>query len=100
MRNTGEASKQRIRDVARHELIGLEVVVTSRHAGWDQLEGRVVDETKNTLVVERTSPGPSGEIVVPKKGQTFAFRDAGVTVIVQGGDITFPPEDRIKRFNR
>jgi ribonuclease P protein subunit POP4 len=111
-------------DVARSELIGLRVTVASRHPGWDGLEGLVVDETKHTLVVERTS---RSEAVVPKSGQRFSFlvgnegfvvrdgvgRHAGsttgvvdpgaqrragsATVVVDGDEIMFRPEDRTKK---
>lgn len=97
-------------DVARHELIGLEVRIESRHAGFDGLQGTVVDETKHTILVERTS-GP--EIVVPKSGQRFVFRVGNerfvvnsdgqrvsvgpTTSVVDGDDIKFRPEDRTKK---
>lgn len=58
--------------------------------------GRVVDETKHTFVVERTSAGP--EVVVPKKGQTFVFRVGTERASVRGEDITFQPEDRTKKI--
>lgn len=97
-------------DVARHELIGLLVTVRSAHAGWDGLEGTVVDETKHTLLVERTS-GPVGgeepptdrtprfgrEAVVPKSGNRFIFRVGNERFVVNGDDIKFRPEDRTKK---
>jgi ribonuclease P protein subunit POP4 len=94
MRNSGEG-QDRSRNVARHELIGLEVEVRSAHAGWDGLTGRVVDETKHTLVVERAS---GSEATVPKQGQSFVFRVGDGVVVVQGDDIRFQPEDRTKKF--
>lgn len=81
-------------DVARLELIGLWVRVESRHAGLDGTEGRVVDETKHTFLVER----PSGsEIRVPKPGARFAFRVGDECFVVRGNDIMFRPEDRTKK---
>lgn len=81
-------------DVARHELIGLFVTVESRHAGWNGLEGTVVDETKHTFLVERTS-GP--QATVPKPGQRFVFRVGNERFVVNGADIQFRPEDRTKK---
>ena len=96
-------------NVARHELIGLLVTVESPSATMDGLEGTVVDETKHTFLVERTS-GPT--ILVPKSGQRFVFRvgnerfvasrDAtsrvdSATVVVDGDSIQFRPEDRTKK---
>ncbi len=81
-------------DVARHELIGLLVTVESRHAGWNGLEGSVVDETKHTFLVER----PSGsEVVVPKAGQRFVFRVGNERFVVLGDELQFRPEDRTKK---
>lgn len=94
MRNSGDRDKI-AENVARHELIGLEVEVRSAHAGWNGLRGRVVDETKHTLVVEVAS-GPR-EVTIPKRGQSFAFRVGDAAVVVQGDDIAFQPEDRPKK---
>ncbi|MGM0371899.1 MAG: ribonuclease P protein component 1 [Halobacteriota archaeon] len=53
-----------------HELIGLRVrVATSTDPTRVGIEGRVVDETKHTLLIERDS----GEVRVPKAGTTFEF---------------------------
>lgn len=95
MRNSGEGKKLS-RDVARHELIGLEVEVLSAHAGWNGLKGRIVDETKHTFVVERAPRG--SEAVIPKPGNRFVFLVGTERVIVQGDEITFQPEDRIKKI--
>jgi RNase P/RNase MRP subunit p29 len=82
------------RDVARRELIGLPVTVESAHAGWNGLEGRVVDETKHTFLVER----PLGsETTVPKAGQRFVFRVGNERFVVLGDEIMFRPEDRTKK---
>lgn len=81
-------------DVARHELIGLFVTVESAHAGWNGLEGTVVDETKHTILVERAS---GSEILVPKRGQRFVFRVGNERFVVNGSDIEFRPEDRTKK---
>jgi len=86
--------KKEDRDVARHELIGLSVSIGSRHAGFEGVFGTVVDETKNTLLVERTS-GP--ETAVPKKGNRFVFRVGNERFVVSGEDIQFRPEDRTKK---
>ena len=82
--------------VARGELIGLDVkVVGSKHPPYLTLEGRVVDETKNTFVVDTRD----GLRVVPKKGQRFEFslRD-GSHAIIPGELVTWAPEERIKRI--
>lgn len=84
-----------VRDVAKRELIGLDVtVVASGDPGLVGLEGRVADESRNTFLVER----PDGrEARVPKRGQSFAFVFPEGTAVVQGEALGFAPEDRIKK---
>ena len=76
----------------KHELIGLAVVVRrSTDPSLVGLRGRVVDETRNTFIVETAK----GEKRVQKKGAEFAFGAEGVRVL--GDEILFRPEDRIKK---
>ena len=75
------------KDVARHELIGLDVVVNGGPSGV------VIDETKNTFLVEAAS-GPKR---VPKAGRRFLFRVGNTEAVVNGNDIMFQPEDRTKK---
>lgn len=84
------------RNVAKGELIGLRVRVSaSNDPGLKGLEGLVVDETRNTLCVERAD---GREIVVPKAGQTFAFSTARGTFELPGSAIAYSPEDRTKKI--
>lgn len=75
-------------DVARLELIGLFVSVDDGGP-----KGLVIDETKHTFLVET----PSGVKRIPKPGRRFVFRVEGVDVAIDGNDIAFQPEDRIKK---
>ena len=76
----------------KHELIGLSVIVReATDPTLVGLRGRVVDETRNTLLVETAK----GEKRVPKKGAEFAFGSEGVPI--RGDDLLFRPEERIKR---
>ena len=80
--------------VIAHELIGLDVkIVESTNRYMEGIEGKVVDETQNTLVIE----GEKGLKRVPKKGNVFIFKFAGHNVRVRGDLIAFRPEERIKR---
>lgn len=88
------SSKKRDADVARHELIGLEVEVRSAHAGWSGLSGKVVDETKHTFLVETAS---GSQLLVPKGGQEFVFRVGESRFAIRGDEIRFRPEDRTKK---
>ena len=80
-------------DIARHELIGLFVTVGSANADWDGLEGTVVDETKNTFLVEQNDR----VLRVPKPGNRFVFRVGNERFVVNGDRIKFRPEDRTKK---
>ncbi len=90
-----------IRDVplAKHELIGLGIRVRQGRGAepsspYRDVTGIVVDETRNTLVVETAS----GDRVVPKIGQCFVFTlPDGREVDLEGARIAFNPEDRIKK---
>lgn len=81
--------------LARGELIGLAVrVVRSEDPSLEGLEGRVVDETLNTLVVER----PEGrEVRVAKAPCVFLFETEDGPVELEGVRIRFRPEDRTKK---
>jgi ribonuclease P protein subunit POP4 len=77
----------------KHELIGLRVVVSGApDPSLVGLRGVVTDETRNTLTVETAK----GEKQVPKHGASFTFEVQG-GVRVEGDDLLFRPEDRIKR---
>jgi len=76
------------------ELIGLHVrVEKSSDKGREAIEGRVVDETRNTLVVETAH----GDKTVPKAECTFSFDYKGVWTEVDGRLLVARPEDRIKK---
>ncbi|MGQ0797322.1 MAG: ribonuclease P protein component 1 [Methanobacteriota archaeon] len=80
-------------NVRKHELIGLRVrIVRATDPGFAGLEGRVVDETRNMLVVDVAGK----EKMVPKQGSRFRFEVQGGTE-VEGDEIRFRPEDRIKK---
>ncbi|RJS88886.1 ribonuclease P protein subunit [Candidatus Bathyarchaeota archaeon] len=83
------------RNLLRHELIGLEAeVVGSTNPCSRGIRGRVVDETRNTLVIE---DGGRDKVVV-KETSTFRFTlPSGVVVEVEGKYLVGRPEDRVKR---
>jgi ribonuclease P protein subunit POP4 len=76
----------------KHELIGLSIVIRrATDPSLVGLRGRVVDETRNTILVETAK----GEKRVAKKGAEFAFGSDEVRL--EGDDLLFRPEDRIKK---
>lgn len=83
-------------NIARHELVGLEVKVThGLHGDLEGIKGKVVNETKNTLTID---DGEGNEKIIPKGSATFQFKlPEGITVEIDGKIIISRPEDRIKK---
>jgi len=80
----------------RHEFIGLEAkVVRSTHSGYIGISGKIIDETKKTLIIH----GKDGKKrVVPKEAAVFHFKlQDGTVVEVDGKVIVGRPEERLKR---
>jgi len=83
-----------VRNLIRHELIGLAVeVLDSSNEFQVGIKGTVVDETKNLLTIETRN----GLKKIQKKGAKFIFKiPSGKKVKVDGIKITKRPEERIK----
>jgi len=73
------------------ELIGEEIVVTeAKNPLNNGVEGKVIDETKATIKVEK-----QGKIITLLKNEiTFKIKSTGEEI--QGATITRKPEDRLK----
>ncbi len=85
--------------LARHELIGLQMQVEmSCNPGITGLSGQIVDETRNTFLLE------AGHKVlrIPKMNMSFIFTlPDGQRVRVAGSVLVSQPENRIsKRMQR
>ncbi|MBA5941785.1 MAG: ribonuclease P protein subunit [Methanophagales archaeon] len=83
-------------NLLQHELIGLRItVVESSNRNLQGLEGTVVDETRNMLVIEDERKNLKK---IPKAGNRFIFGlGGGVRASVKGTQIVSRPEDRIKK---
>lgn len=78
----------------RHELIGLHAeVADATDPGRTGVAGRVIDETRNTLVIETDD----GDTQVPKAECEFVFRVEDLKVRVDGNLLTGRPEERISK---
>ena len=77
-------------DRMRGELIGRYVKVRSKGCS---VSGTVVDETKNTFIIESAGTAK----MVPKRGNEFEFTYNGEQITVRGSEIQHRPEDRIKK---
>lgn len=85
--------------LARHELIGLEVLVeTSSNPGQIGLKAQVVDETRNTFLLETKAK----VLRLAKKNTNLIFTlPDGQNVRVYGSILISQPENRIsKRMQR
>ena len=82
------------KNIRKHELIGLEVVVKkSKNQTQEDIAGTVIDETQNTLKIE----SKDGEKTVPKKDSVFIFKLESGPVQVSGEEILARPEERIRK---
>jgi ribonuclease P protein subunit POP4 len=86
------------RNVLRHELIGLDVLVSGAanplHRG---LYGHIIDETKNLLVIETTR----GIKRIPKMHSTFRIVLPGRELVeIDGSVMVLAPEKRINLHDK
>lgn len=88
------------KNLARHELIGLQVeVVSSSNKSHVGAKGTVTDETRQTLTIEtEKGRGKKAERNFAKDQCTFRFTlPSGQKVKVDGRLLVARPEDRIKK---
>ncbi len=83
------------KNILRHEFIGLRCeIVDSRNKSQIGIKGKIVDETRNTFLLET----PRGLKRIEKKGRVFRlWLEDGSVVDVNGSYILSRPEDRIKK---
>jgi ribonuclease P protein subunit POP4 len=85
-------------NVIRHELIGLDVLVSGAvnplHRG---LTGRIIDETKNLLSIETSN----GVKRIPKMDSRFQLHLPGSELVeIDGSVMALAPEKRINLHDR
>jgi ribonuclease P protein subunit POP4 len=81
-------------NIIRHELIGLDVkVVDDSNPHHISISGRVIDETRNTLVIRQRGEAKR----IAKRNALFLFRLPVGDVEVKGAALVGRPEDRVKR---
>ena len=82
-------------NLVRHELIGLKVrVVKSLNKKNIGISGKVVDETRNIIVIEKTK---GQEVRLAKKHNVFVFSLGKKKVRIDGEILVGRPEDRIRK---
>ena len=83
------------KNLVHHEFIGLNVNIISQNDKSLSFEGTIIDETKNTIIIEQFD---KDEKVIPKKGFTFVFEiPNGEKIEIDGNILSIRPEDRIKK---
>lgn len=76
------------------EFIGREVeVLAAADPTHRAVRGRIVDETKQLLVIEVSGR----EKRIPKAGSLFRIAFEREAVVIPGEEIRYRPEDRVKR---
>ncbi|VVB76800.1 Ribonuclease P protein component 1 [uncultured archaeon] len=85
------------KNIVLNELIGLRAkVVKSSDPKQEGLDGTIIDETKNTLLIETGS----GVKRLVKASSTFKFylgNRKGRSFVVEGKEINFRPHERIEK---
>jgi ribonuclease P protein subunit POP4 len=84
--------------ITQSELIGLDArVAKSTNRDSVGILGKVIDETRNTLVIRQNN----SDKIVPKETTIFQFTlPNGSVVEVEGNAIMGRPEDRVKKKPR
>jgi len=82
------------KDILRHELIGLEIKVTdSENKDNIGISGKIIDETKETVVIEHENKKKS----LFKKNIKFETKVNNQTIIVNGKKLQNKSFKRIKK---
>ncbi|MBU2637545.1 MAG: ribonuclease P protein subunit [Nanoarchaeota archaeon] len=80
-------------NIARHELIGLEIeVVAAKNKSLVGRKGVILDETRDTLKIKEKTK----EITMMKNAIVFRTQVGGNTVEIDGSCLAGRPEDRAK----
>ena len=83
------------RNLVHHEFIGLKVHATNKKDKSLNLQGTIIDETKNTIKIEGED---NTEKMIPKEGTLFVFEiPNGEKIEIDGNILSIRPEDRIKK---
>lgn len=79
------------KEVIQHELIGLTIeVISAENKSLIGLKGKIVDETRNLLILE------NGKKII-KSNATFKIKFKNKNISVRGSLLVGRPEDRLKQ---
>jgi ribonuclease P protein subunit POP4 len=87
------------KNIFYHELIGLYCeVIESSNKSFVGISGKVIDETRKTVLIEKTCEKGVEEKLIPKNVSIFHFKlPNGNWVEIHGKILVNRPEDRIKK---
>lgn len=81
------------KEITRHELIGQAIeIVASKNKDNLGLKGKIVDETKNTIMIKTKK----GHKRLMKNNITTIIKNNGKKIKIKGEKISGRPKDRIK----
>ncbi len=85
--------KWNVKDIIRYELIGLKAeVIDSKNKSNIGTKGKIIDETKHTIIIEHKNKGKR----LLKNNITLKITINSQTTIVQGKLLSGKPKERIK----
>ncbi len=77
------------------EFIGSDLeVIESTHQSYEDIQGKVIDETKNMFVISDEGE----EKMIPKKGNRFKLTINGCNNVLDGNMLKHRSENRIKKL--
>lgn len=83
-----------LRDITKHEMIGLKAEVSdARNKSCIGITGKIIDETKDTIVIETKK----GKKRLVKRNITIDVLFRGHQIRIKGECLAGRPEDRIKK---
>jgi len=83
-----------INNIIKHELIGLKAeIVDSRNKANIGIKGKIIDETKNTIIIEHKSKKKR----LFKSNITIALKIKNRTIQINGKLLIKKPKDRLSK---
>ncbi len=82
------------KNIKKHELIGMDVEILSKNENINKMHGRIIDETKNLIIIEANGK----EKKILKKGNKFKIilKNKKETII-KGEEVLGRPWERLKK---
>jgi len=79
-------------NIHRHELIGLNVIISDVKTPSKVIKGRIIDETKNVFLISSNNK----DVKIIKSKSNFNFKLSDEVTDIVGTSLVGRPEDRVK----